>query len=81
MDLALNNKRWLICHKNQPTNQPTNKNNFPPTILIHINAILLSFFSKNCAIQILAKYIYICSTFTRIPTVYCGRKQSSYKLH
>ena len=23
MDLALNNLRWLICHKNQPTNQPT----------------------------------------------------------
>ena len=22
-DLALNNLQWLICHKNQPTNQPT----------------------------------------------------------
>ena len=22
MDLALNNLQWLICHKNQPTNQP-----------------------------------------------------------
>ena len=23
-DLALNNLQWLICHKNQPTNQATN---------------------------------------------------------
>ena len=23
MDLALNNLQWLICHKTQPTNQPT----------------------------------------------------------
>ena len=25
MDLALNNLQRLICHKIQPTNQPTNK--------------------------------------------------------
>ena len=25
MDLALNNQQRLICHKNQPTNQPTTK--------------------------------------------------------
>ena len=25
MDLALNNLQRLICHKNQPTNQPTNQ--------------------------------------------------------
>ena len=25
MDLALNNRQRLICHKNQPTNQPTKK--------------------------------------------------------
>ena len=27
MNLALNNLRWLICHKNQ-TNQPTNQPTF-----------------------------------------------------
>ena len=27
MDLALSNLRRLICHKTQPTNQPTNKQN------------------------------------------------------
>ena len=25
MDLALNNQQKLICHKTQPTNQPTNR--------------------------------------------------------
>ena len=25
MDLALDNLQWLICHKTQSTNQPTNQ--------------------------------------------------------
>ena len=24
-DLALNNFQWLICHKTQPNNEPTNR--------------------------------------------------------
>ena len=26
LDLALTNMQWLICHKNQPTNQPSSLN-------------------------------------------------------
>ena len=32
-DLAINNLQGLVCHKNQPTNQPTNN------ICIYINRI------------------------------------------
>ena len=28
MDFAINNQQGMICHKTQPTNQPTNQNIF-----------------------------------------------------
>ena len=46
MDLALNNLQGLICHKNQPTNQPVIMTGFEKNIKIQ-NTMVYYFYIKK----------------------------------
>ena len=69
MDLALKNQQRLICHKTQPTNQPTNlcfvgfaapKNGLPPTKceIIRFGLVML-YSSSDLADYLMLNHIYL----------------------